>query len=116
MAFVRLLEEILTLQLTEHEGISFYIDDSLFTYDSYEHWLHLVAWAIKKVSSVLGAEATEPEMKQWVVFHRTYNRSNKLDFNYARFSSLNASFEAIRDLDEYGYSDPKIVNVIQQQA
>ncbi len=75
----------------------------------------MVAWAIQKVGSVLDAETTSKELKQWVVFHRTYGRGYKLDFNYARFSSLNASFEVIRDHDNYGYSEPRIINLLQQE-
>jgi hypothetical protein len=47
----------------------------------------------------------------WKITFRKYDYNHKLDFNYAKFSSLDSSFEVIRNHGKYGYSKPKIINI-----
>jgi len=98
----------------EESGFSFYVDESIFEYDDYEHWLELVRWAINKLDKQLD-EIEKKYFNEWVIFHRRYSDNHKLDFNYALFDSSHAKFEVVRDYSrQRGYSEPIITNVTEK--
>lgn len=90
-----------------NNGYTFTIEKSIFSYDSYEHFIKLIAKFINDIQKI----SDEIFPRIWFISYKKYDRHHKLDFNYAKFTSNNVSFEIIREYGINGYSDPKIVNI-----
>jgi hypothetical protein len=101
----------MSYELVENNGLKFRVDNSIYLYDSHTHWLEMVAWAIRELDQKITGD-DKKRIDIWTVSHRKYGKNNKLDFNYANFSSNIGTFEVIREYTErYGYSEPIITNV-----
>lgn len=90
-------------------GYSFTIEKNILSYDDYKHFIYLIASFISKIH-LISVISDETIPKQWFISYKKYDRNHKLDFNYAKFTSNNVSFELIREYGINGYSAPKVVN------